>query len=170
MQSSNSDFGSLWSGIGFVLCGKPLAASMGEVTEIITLPRYTPVPGSKSWVMGIANVRGTLLPIIDLEKFYGGALVGNRRNHRVLIVNYQGTSTGLVVSKLSGMLHISKDAFTGDQLESAEMLTDFVDSSFEHSGETWFRFSPDRLFASPEFTNASQSLVPAGNSDDEAAA
>ena len=44
-----------------------LVSKMGEVTEILDPPDFTRVPGVQSWVVGIANVRGSLLPLMDLK-------------------------------------------------------------------------------------------------------
>lgn len=53
----------LWNGIGFILSGERYVAPMGEVTEILHVPRFTHVPGVRSFLMGAANVRGRLLQI-----------------------------------------------------------------------------------------------------------
>lgn len=154
-QPMQKDFSEVWSGIGFLSCGCLMSAAMGDVTEIITLPKYTIVPGSKSWVMGIANVRGALIPIIDLEQFFGFELIGNRRNYRVLIVSYMGGSVGLVVSKVIGMQHLDREIFRQCEDGLNCSFSEFVDASYTHGGEEWYRFSPSRLFESEEFINAS---------------
>ena len=46
---------SIWSGVGFTLNDRRYVAPMDEVSEILTVPRYTQVPGVQSWVKGIAN-------------------------------------------------------------------------------------------------------------------
>ena len=58
----------LWNGIGFVLAGERYVAPMGEVTEILHVPRYTHIPGVHPFMMGAANVRGRLLPLVDLAE------------------------------------------------------------------------------------------------------
>ena len=55
-----------WQGIGFQLGGTRLVSPMGEVNEILKVPKITALPGVKSWLLGIANVRGRLMPIVDL--------------------------------------------------------------------------------------------------------
>ena len=154
-QPTKKDFADVWSGIGFMICGQSMAASLGEVIEIITVPKYTFVPGAKPWVMGIANVRGTLIPIVDLEHFCGQSLAGNRRNHRVLVVNYQGSSVGLVVSKVVGMQHIENESLVDCNNVTDEDFFNYVDKQYTLNGENWYRFSPNKLFDSEEFKNAS---------------
>ena len=58
-----------WSGIGFRIGEINLVAPLKQVNEILHVPRLTAVPGTQRWVKGVANIRGTLLPIIDLQGF-----------------------------------------------------------------------------------------------------
>ena len=62
----------LWRGIAFRLGAKRLAASFAEVVEIISVPPLTPVPGADTWLLGVANLRSSLLPIVDLKQFLEG--------------------------------------------------------------------------------------------------
>lgn len=56
-----------WSGIGFSILNHRFVAPLGEVVEMLVVPEITRLPGTQSWVMGLANVRGRLLPLFDLE-------------------------------------------------------------------------------------------------------
>lgn len=169
-QPVQKDFTEVWSGVGFLSCGRLMSAAMGDVTEIITLPRYTFVPGAKPWVMGIANVRGTLIPIIDLEQFFGFELVGNRRNYRVLVVDFLGTNIGLVVSKVIGMQHLDREIFRECDGSEDEAIASFVDRRYSYGGEEWLRFVPARLLESDEFINASILKITDGSKCDSTAA
>src|SRR5210317_1346393 len=62
-----------WQGLGFQIGGLRLVASMGEISEIMQVPKMAPLPGVKSWIMGIANVRGRLVPVVDLHDYLGMA-------------------------------------------------------------------------------------------------
>ncbi len=77
-----------WSGIGFRMGGRFFVAPMGEVGEVLHEPRYTQLPGVKTWVKGVANVRGRLLPIMDLCGFLGTELSPLRKQRRVLVVEH----------------------------------------------------------------------------------
>lgn len=60
-----------WGGIGFRMGGRLFVAPMGEVVEVLHEPRQTLLPGVKQWVRGGANVRGRLLPVMDLCGYFG---------------------------------------------------------------------------------------------------
>ena len=101
-----------WSGVGFRLAGQPMVAAMGEVAEILHEPRYTALPRLKSWVRGVANVRGRLLPIIDLSRFFGATVNAPRKQRRVLVLDRDDLFVGLLVDELLGMQHFPVTSFT----------------------------------------------------------
>ena len=54
----------------------------------------TRVPGAKGWVRGLANVRGQLLPIIDMKQFIGSGVAVLSRNTRIVVVNHREIPAG----------------------------------------------------------------------------
>mgnify|MGYP002714204109 FL=1 len=61
-----------WSGIAFEMMGQYFVAPLGEVSEVIYPPKYTPVPNTQPWVVGLANIRGRLLSVSDLAHYVSG--------------------------------------------------------------------------------------------------
>ena len=145
-----------WSGIGFKLAGHRFVAPMGEVIEILAPPPYTRLPGVQSWVLGVSNVRGRLLPIVDLESFFGGAQ-GDRRRRRVLALELGELYSGLLVSEVYGMQHIPVDCFRDEVPADLQPLKPFLAGSYHHNEDVWTVFSPFRLAQNAEFFNAAAS-------------
>lgn len=145
-----------WSGIGFMLAGHRFIAPMGEVVEILAQPPATRLPGVQPWVRGVSNVRGRLLPLIDLESFFGGSL-GNRKSRRVLALELGDLYTGLIVSEVFGMQHMPVDSFREEVPEEVETLKPFLAGSYYYNNATWSVFSPFRLAQNAEFFNAAAS-------------
>src|SRR4030065_107315 len=86
----------LWSGVGFRLGDMSLVAPLDHVLEILPPPSMTPVPGVKSWLKGVANVRGNLITIVDLSEFFGKPAVFLDDRVRLMIMGIPGLNTGLV--------------------------------------------------------------------------
>ncbi|WP_456378365.1 chemotaxis protein CheW [Thiolapillus sp.] len=96
-----------WQGLAFVLDGVKVISAMNEIRELLPYPEsVTRVPGTKNWMLGLANIRGELLPIIDLQQFIGGGVVAVNEQSRVLVIRNRGASTGLLVSTVIGMRHL----------------------------------------------------------------
>ena len=78
-----------------------------ETREVLGVPATTTrVPGAKPWIRGLANVRGQLLPIVDLRQFLGSGITPVTRNTRVVVVNHREIPAGLLVreARLDGKL------------------------------------------------------------------
>src|SRR5918993_5374310 len=91
-----------WRGVGFRLGQRRLVSSFDEVMEILPLPAVTPVPGAQSWMLGVANVRGTLLPVVDLKQFLEGERTVIHEGQRVLIVRQSGGDVAVTIDELYG--------------------------------------------------------------------
>jgi twitching motility protein PilI len=141
-----------WSGIGFRMGGQLYAAPMGEVSEILHEPRYTLLPGVKNWVKGVANVRGRLLPLMDLNGFLGGEVSSARAHRRVLVVDFQDIYAGLIVDEVFGMQHFSISSFSEKTSTSVEKLEAFIHGAFVRESE-WLVFSPHALIQHQQFLN-----------------
>lgn len=143
-----------WVGVGFRLGEDKLIASMNEVEEILDVPEFTGVPGVKSWVVGVANVRGSLLPIMDLKGYALGLDMQHRKRGRLIVINYQGFSTGLLVDEVYGMRHF----FIEDQSDEVPVVNDgissYVNKMFSKEKENWPVFSFASLSKEEDFSHA----------------
>jgi Chemotaxis signal transduction protein len=99
-----------WVGIEFRLGTLRLAAPLEEVLEILKFPELTKVPRTKPWVRGIANVRGNLLPVMDLQGFLAGRLTAINRDSRVLVISHKVIFAGLLVDQVMGIKRFPKES------------------------------------------------------------
>lgn len=144
-----------WVGIGFRIGDKVFLSRMGEVTEILDPPDYTRIPGVKHWVVGIANVRGSLLPLMDLKGFVTGESLANRKAGRVLVVTYNGTNTGLIVDEVLGLRHFSLNEQTYELPDVDTSLKPFIKLAFQRDEDYWPVFSFYTLVENEQFLHAS---------------
>ncbi len=139
-----------WSGIGFRMGDRLFVAPMGEIGEVLHEPRFTLLPGVKSWVKGVANVRGRLLPVMDMCGYFGTELSALRKQRRVLVVDHQDVFAGLTVDEVFGMQHFPVDSFT-EQLPALEAAIEpFIHGVFQRE-QPWLVFSPHALAQHPGF-------------------
>jgi twitching motility protein PilI len=140
-----------WSGIGFRLGEHWYVAPMGEVSEVLHEPRFTQLPGVKPWVKGVANLRGRLLPIMDVCGFFGYELSAVRKQRRVLVVEYKDVFAGLMVDEVYGLQHFAQDSLEAvppNELNGA--MGAFIQGRFQRE-QSWQVFSPFALARSQDF-------------------
>ncbi len=140
-----------WDGLGMRLGELQLVAPMDEVSEVLTHVNLTRVPGAKPWVLGVANVRGTLLPIMDLKRFLGGEPTTMGMRSRVLVVNHHGILSGLLVDGVLGMRHFLEEEFQQGFVSEEAGLAAHARGSYRHGGERWGVLSLYSVLESPEF-------------------
>ncbi len=141
-----------WEGVLFSVGGRMLVAPLGEVKEILNYPAaITSVPGTKSWVRGVANIRGNLLPIIDLQAFLLGKPTVSGRRSRVLVVEHDGVFTSLLVDQMVGIRHFYPSERSRDPVDLPDAVGRFVEYCYRLDDQAWPVFGMHRLVESPEF-------------------
>jgi len=140
-----------WSGIGFRLGETLLVSPTNEVVEILKYPSLTRVPSALSWVKGIANIRGTLLPVMDLKGFIEGEPIKLERRSRVLIIRQGGLASGLLVDEVMGLRHFFEEDRTAQLPEVSANLTSYLNGAFKQGDVTWGIFDMRNLAKSPQF-------------------
>jgi len=147
---SETKVAEFWKGIGFILGGKKYITPWNEVAEIQSLPALTRVPGAKDWVKGVANVRGTLLPVMDLNLFFGYR--GRKpRKQRLLVVKHDGIYSGLIVDEVIGAMTFEKFEEMDRNPHTDDAVINFIAGGFSRQDAEWPIFSLHALAEYPDF-------------------
>ena len=139
---------SRWVGLGFSLLGSHFVVPMGDVVELMRVPQATRLPGVKHFVLGVANVRGRLMAIIDLAAFFGGQTQPGRSQRRVFVVENEDQYFGFIVDNSLGMQHFASDAFEA-AIEVDEMFEPFIKGGYKVGDTSWAVLSLAALAADP---------------------
>jgi len=112
--------------VSFNLSSELYAINAMRVQEIIELASITRVPHLPSYMKGVINLRGTIIPVLDLkEKFQMGD--GEYRKHTCIIVTeFSGGVMGLIVDSVSDVLQIPADAVSETPSFGTKIRTDFI--------------------------------------------
>ena len=145
----------LWRGIGFRLGNRYLVSSINEVNEILTFPSLTLVPGVRTWLLGVANVRGNLVPLIDLKQYLEGERTHVTDSTRVLLARQAGGSVGLLVDEVLGQRNFSEEQRADAVGEDDERYVRFVAEKYQLGDVLWGMFSMAVLVRTPDFVQAS---------------
>jgi purine-binding chemotaxis protein CheW len=94
------------------------AIPIEQVREIRAVESITNIPNAKSYVKGIMNLRGLIIPVIDVKEKLGLASEGevNSSKQRILVIEVNGTQTGLLVDEVDQVMRIqTKDLESAPQ-------------------------------------------------------
>ena len=140
-----------WTGIAFRIANHSLVTPMNQVTEILNPPPYTRLPGVQPWVLGIANVRGRLVPILDLGGYLGIESDASQHTRRVLVVELNDLLFGLRVDRVVGMQHFNVDNRQDNTVDLPTVFDDYTTGSYLWNDEGWNLFSMDKLINQQKF-------------------
>ncbi|MGH8226768.1 MAG: chemotaxis protein CheW [Steroidobacteraceae bacterium] len=154
-SGQESGSGREWVGIALRMAGELYLAAREETREVLSMPSsLTRVPAAKPWIRGLANIRGQLLPIIDLRHFIGSGATTDTRNTRILVVNHREFPAGLLVDEVLGFRRFAESEFTGDVPPTAAQCERYLAGSFRRGDEQWPVLGLRSILESPAFAEA----------------
>lgn len=144
----------LWRGIGYRIGQHVMASSIADIAELLTLPPPTAVPGAQGWLLGVSNVRGTLLPVVDLKQFLEGERTVVHETTRALVVKQPGGNVAVLIDELFG-----QRSFTDSQRIALDPPPEgryaaFITDAYRLGDSVWEVFDLARLVRTTEFRQA----------------
>ena len=109
----------------FDLAAEAYGVDIGAVREIIRMQDITKVPGAPAFVEGIINLRGNVIPVVDLRKRFVLPVSERNRDNRILVVDIGGQDIGVVVDAVTEVLRIA-----GDSVEPPSAVITTADSIY----------------------------------------
>jgi purine-binding chemotaxis protein CheW len=104
----------------FRLVKEEFGVPIGSVQEIVRVPeQLTHVPKAPSFIEGVINLRGTVLPVIDQRRRFGLPSMERNDRQRIMVFTINGVHTGFIVDSVSEVLKIPRQA-----IEEAPHLSD----------------------------------------------
>ncbi len=143
-----------WRGVGYRLGKRRFVSSFDEIVEIITLPSVTAVPGANPWMLGVANVRGSLLPVVDLKQFLEGDRTVVHDGQRVLVIRQAGGNVAVLIDELFGQRTFNDTHRVEIEEQYEGRYSNFVSQVYQLNDSQWGVFNMSLLARTPEFRQA----------------
>lgn len=125
-QGDGSDLSLGGKYVTFYLENEEYGLPILAVREIIGMVLITPVPQTPSYVRGVINLRGTVIPVIDLRMRFGMKQADSSRENCIIVVRAHGNDTGIVVDRMSEVVNIDSDDIQNPPAMSGDQGTDFI--------------------------------------------
>jgi twitching motility protein PilI len=145
----------LWRAIGFRVGERQFVSGIDEISEILmSPPPITSIPATRPWLLGVANVRGNLIALVDLKQFLFEQRTHVSGRARVLVVRQSGGNVGLLVDELLGQRNLTDADRVGAEGEADARLARYVTENVTLGTARLGRFSMVELTRAPEFQHA----------------
>ena len=107
------------------MAGQRYALEIHTVQEVVRMQKITEIPGADSWVQGVTNLRGKVVPVIDLRRRCGIPVTEATAETRIVVVNSDNGLVGLIVDAVSEVMRIP-----GGQIEGMSQVVNQGEDAF----------------------------------------
>jgi twitching motility protein PilI len=120
MQAARGGSDSRAGQLGVLIGGTRWLFDLQQAGEIVTVGALTTVPLTQPWFMGLTNIRGNLISVVDFARFQGGPATPIDKQCRIIaFAPSLGFNGGLLVSRVLGLRNIAEmQAEVGDSIDN----------------------------------------------------
>ncbi len=133
----------------FVLGEESYGLEILKVREIIGVMEITSVPQSPEFIKGVINLRGKVIPVIDLRLKFGMEEIDPTEETCIIVVDIQGAQMGILVDTVSEVLDIAANQIEASPSFGSRVNTEFILGMGKSKGEVKILLDIDRVL-SPE--------------------
>jgi twitching motility protein PilI len=136
------------SKLGFQVGGDNWLVNLADVSEVIPVPYFFPVPQTQNWFRGVSNIRGKLYSTIDFAAFQGGSATGQGMERRVVLIHDRIIDgSGLLVSRMLGLRNPETFSVEESPEDKPWVAARYRDSA----GVLWLELDVPALAREPRF-------------------
>lgn len=150
MQAARAGAGSHVSQLGVQIGSRRCLLNLQEAGEIMAVGGITKVPLTQDWFLGLANVRGTLITVVDFARFLGQGPTPIERDSRIVAFSPSlSFNSGLLVSRVLGLRNVSEMQTQTEAVENAApwAAQQYVDKE----SQVWTELNLSLIVQDPQF-------------------
>jgi len=122
---------------------------MNDLSEVLQMPKITPVPLTHSWFLGVANVQGNLYGIADLAAYFGGVHTTVEQKTRILLASPRfEVNSGLLVRRTLGIRNVTDFERVDDSVHSQMGVAGIYK---DRQGQRWYELNLQDLVRNEDF-------------------
>jgi purine-binding chemotaxis protein CheW len=112
--------------VAFYLAHEIYGIETRLVREVHPLERFTPLPHTPAFLLGVTNIRGRILPVVDLKRFFGLPEQGLTDLNKVVIVQQEGAELGILADSILGVRQIPSASVQGPPTVLEGISTEYL--------------------------------------------
>jgi len=146
--------------VGFRIGNETYGVRIGSVREIVRVPEITSVPSAPDLIEGVINLRGKIIPVMDLRKRFGQSDIQHDKKNRILVVELENHLLGLIVNAASEVLKINPSEIEAPGSVFADGESGYVTGVGKLKGRLIILLDISRLLQRPEFKRLEEAAEP----------
>ena len=146
--------------VGFRIGEETFGVRIGSVREIVRVPEITTVPNAQETIEGVINLRGKIIPVMDLRKRFGQIEIVSDKKNRILVVELENKLVGLIVNSASEVLKIPPSEIESPGSVFADGESSYVTGVGKLKGRLIILLDISKLLHRPEFKKLEEAAEP----------
>jgi purine-binding chemotaxis protein CheW len=138
----------------FHLAGKSYAFDVLKVREVLSLVKITPLPSSMDFLSGVINLRGSVIPVVDLHKKFGMPPIDDTVETSIIIVDliHEGEATliGALVDAVKGVMRCDKKDLEPAPRFGMQLNANVVQAIAKKDGDFVVILDTEKIFSDKE--------------------
>src|SRR5437870_8293175 len=136
------------------------ALRIASVREVVPVPEITAVPSAPELIEGVINLRGKIMPVMDLRKRFGQTDIQPDKKNRMLVVELENKLIGLIVNTATEVLKIPPSEIEAPGSVFAEGESGYVTGVGKLKGRLIILLDISKLLQRPEFKRLEEVAEP----------
>jgi purine-binding chemotaxis protein CheW len=146
--------------VGFRIGNETYGVRIASVREIVRVPEITSVPSAPDLIEGVINLRGKIIPVMDLRKRFGQTEIISDKKNRILVVELENKLIGLIVNAASEVLKIPPSDVDSPGSVFAEGESSYVTGVGKLKGRLIILLYNAKLLQRPEYKRLEEAAEP----------
>ncbi|MGH9760083.1 MAG: chemotaxis protein CheW [Blastocatellia bacterium] len=153
--------------VGFRIGRETFGLPISLVREIVRVPEITSVPNAPDYVEGVINLRGRIIPVVDLRKRFGEKVIEASNKNRIVVAEVENRLIGLMVNSASEVLRLPPSDIEAPHSVFQDGELNFITGVGKLNGRLVILLDLNRVLQRGELRNLddlaeSAAMVPAG--------
>ena len=142
--------------VTFTLNNEEYAVDILNVQEINRITEIAKVPNSPDFIEGVVNLRGKVIPVINLRKIFGFEEKDTDDTSRIIIMEIQGITNGLIVDSVSEVLRMPASLIEPPPSMSSELNSKFIKGIAKIEGRLIIMLEINRLIGNTDVSGTNE--------------
>jgi len=140
--------------VTFRLENEKYGINVMQVQEVLRITEIAPVPGAPSYVLGIINLRGNVVTVIDTRSRFGLTSVETDDSSRVVIIESEEQVVGILVDSVAEVVDLQPSEIETAPNVGTEESAKFIQGVASHDGELLILVDLNKLLSDEEWSDA----------------
>jgi purine-binding chemotaxis protein CheW len=150
-EESKKDNKELLQLVSFKIGDEEFGVDILSVQEINRMSQITKVPNTPDFIEGVINLRGRIIPVIDLRVKLGMARIQHGKNTRIVVVELKGKTLGFIVDEVNEVLRVPREITEAPPDMVGSINSDYITSIGKLEDRLLILLDLEKILSTSEF-------------------